>query len=74
MSMMKIAKFLRINRSVDGAQEPTRWFQLPESRRQTPYSLLSKQVLSAGFVNDLKSTPRGSGTVRDRGAPIGILF
>lgn len=73
MSMMKIAKFLRINRSVDGAQEPNRWFQLPETRRAS-YSLLSKQVLSAGFVSDLKSSPRGGGAVRDRGAPIGILF
>ena len=56
--MFKMAKYLEINRSVDGVRGHSRWFQLPSSRQGRVVGVMNRASLSAEFIKDLRSSTR----------------
>jgi hypothetical protein len=59
MSMMKMAKFLGINRSVDGMRRPSRLLKLPGKFERPALSVLLKGPASGEWAGPVGgSTPR----------------
>lgn len=69
--MLRIGRFLEVNRSLDGSSTGARWYRLPLSDKPR-ISLMQRRRLSPEYFTDAKSqTPSGAAGHRVSGR---ILF
>jgi len=73
MSMVKMARFLGINRSLDGAAGGARWFDVPRSGAAPLRVLADRGQVNPAFLRRLESFYHDAAVIRHR-ASHHILF
>ncbi len=58
MSMLAIAKFLKINGSVYDGSDRGRWLAVPSAKAALPYQLMKAPKQPGGFFRSFRSLPR----------------
>ena len=72
--MFRIAKYLEINRSLDGGRSGSRWFHLPGAGGERPLQRAGQGRMSPEFISDLKSHSRGDAAAIAHRASGRMLF